>query len=350
MTNDNTTRSTDATARHDRARVLAAAATLALPFVLVLASWPLLEDRLPPELASHWSGAGTADGAMPAGQLLLLSLLLTGLPAVVSVVLAFVPTVSAQSRRFAFLLAGVFAGMGAATWFTSALLTMQTGDPFEVVLGGWFLLQMIAAGYGVIPLLIAPKPAVIATDHAKRIEFEPGQTAAWSRTITSALFAWVALALVVMGAAIYGADIVQGRISEVIFGVVVMAIAIVLVASFARIRVAADWRGLRVYSSVLRLPLKRIRLDQIEAVEVAELVPTEWGGWGYRIMPGRSALIVKGGPGLIVTTTNQKQFAITLPDPETPAALLATLRDDTHAARHERSARSDSTNQIEKKS
>ena len=53
---------------------------------------------------------------------------------------------------------------------------------------------------------------------------------------------------------------------------------------------------------------------------------------GYRIMPGRSALILRKGPGLIVTTTNQKQFAISLDDPETPAALLATLRDDNLTA------------------
>jgi len=30
-----------------------------------------------------------------------------------------------------------------------------------------------------------------------------------------------------------------------------------------------------------------------------------------------------------VTTRNQKQFALTLDDPGVPAALLATLRDDT---------------------
>jgi uncharacterized protein (DUF736 family) len=33
-----------------------------------------------------------------------------------------------------------------------------------------------------------------------------------------------------------------------------------------------------------------------------------------------------------VTTKSEKQFAISLDDPETPAALLATLRDDNGAA------------------
>ena len=113
---------------------------------------------------------------------------------------------------------------------------------------------------------------------------------------------------------------------------ITMAVAILFIASFIRLRVTADWRGLRVVSAVFRIPLKRIRLDAMDVIEAAELRPAEWGGWGYRIMPGRSALILRTGPGLIVTTTNQKQFAVSLDDPETPAALLATLRDDNPAA------------------
>ncbi|MWV57733.1 hypothetical protein [Rathayibacter sp. VKM Ac-2754] len=42
--------------------------------------------------------------------------------------------------------------------------------------------------------------------------------------------------------------------------------------------------------------------------------------------PGRSALILAAGPGLVITTANQREFAISLRDPETPAALLETLR------------------------
>ncbi|MCU1442988.1 MAG: hypothetical protein JWQ59_1138 [Cryobacterium sp.] len=82
-----------------------------------------------------------------------------------------------------------------------------------------------------------------------------------------------------------------------------------------------------------KLPLKRIRLEKIQTVEAGELAPSEWGGWGYRMTPGRSALILRKGPGLIVTTTNGKQFAVTLDDPDVPAALLATLRDNSRIAR-----------------
>ena len=110
-------------------------------------------------------------------------------------------------------------------------------------------------------------------------------------------------------------------------GLVVIAVIIVVLASLSRYRVTADWRGLRVVSSLFHIPLKRLRLENIRAVDAANLFPKEWGGWGYRITPGRSAMILRKGPGLIVTLANAKQFAVTVDGPEVPAALLATLRD-----------------------
>ena len=309
-----------------------AAASLCVPVLVVIISWWAWRDRLPAELASHWSGVGAADGAMAAGALLSLYLAMTGVSAVAGVAIAFWSGISVRARRGGFFLLGLFGGMGAASWLLSAGLTMQVGDPYEVVLGPWFILSVASTGYGLIPFFISPKPQVEATDVQSRLEFAPSETGAWSQTITGTVFVWATIGLTVLGAVIYGSAVVDGRIIDGLFGMITMAVAILLVASFIRLRVTADWRGLRVVSAVFRIPLKRIRLENIDVIEAAELRPTEWGGWGYRIMPGRSALILRKGPGLIVTTTNQKQFAITLDDPETPAALLATLREDNPAA------------------
>jgi hypothetical protein len=314
-------------------RRLLAAAFLWAPALVVIISWWVWRDRLPTELASHWSGPGTADGAMAAGALFSLYLATTGTSAVAGVAIALWSGISVAARRGGFFLLGMFGGMGAASWLLAAGLTMQAGDPYEVVLGPWFILSLVSAGYGLIPFFIAPKPQLEATDVQSRIEFAPGETGAWSQTITGNIFVWATIILIVLGAAIYALLVIDGRFSDQLLGMILMSAAILLVASFIRLRVTADWRGLRVVSAVLRIPLKRIRLNNIDVLETAQLRPAEWGGWGYRIMPGRSALILKKGPGLIVTTTNQKQFAITLDDPETPAALLATLRDDGPSAR-----------------
>lgn len=313
------------------ARRLLAGLTLVVPLLLVVGSWLLLRDQLPAELASHWSGVGKADAAMPVAESLTISLVMSGLAAVAGIVVAVWPGMSAVLRRGGFFFVGVFAGMGAATWLLSAGLTLRAGDPFEAVLGGWIVLLAVSAGYGIFPFLIAPKPVLTGVDQAERLHLEPSEAGAWSRTITGTIFVWATVVLIILGGVIYAAPIIDGRVGEQLFGIIVMAAAILLVAAFIRLRVTADWRGLRVVSTVLRIPLKRIRLDQIAAIETVEVLePTEWGGWGYRVMPGRSALILRKGPGLVATTTRGKQFAITLPDPQTPAALLATLRDSAH--------------------
>lgn len=321
----------DKSVRAEMVRMALAGASLCVPVLVVIISWWVWRDSLPAELASHWSGSGPADDAMAVGTLLALNLGMTGVPAVAGLAISFWPGISARTRRGAYFFLGVFGGMGAATWLLSAGLTMQVGDPYEVVLGAWVIVSFVAAGYGIIPFLISPKPHLEAKDVERRFEFAPSTTGAWSQAITGKMFAWVAIGLIILGAVIYGPAIAAGQGSDQIVGIAVMAVAIVLVASFVRLRVTADWRGLRVVSAIFRIPLKRIRLDAIEVVEAAELRPTEWGGWGYRIMPGRSAVILRKGPGLIVTTRNAKQFAISLDDPETPAALLATLRDEKAA-------------------
>jgi hypothetical protein len=312
-------------------RILAALAVIA-PLLVVVVSWWNWRDRLPAELASHWSGMGAADGAMAAGSLFALYVGLTGVSALAGVAIALWSGISARARRGWFFLLGMFGGMGATSWLLAAALTTQTGDPYAVVLGAWSILSMASVGYGIVPFLISPRPEVEATDVPSRFEFEPSETGAWSHTITGSIFVWATLGLIILGAVLYGPALIEGRASDALFGIVTLSVAIVFIASFMRLRVTADWRGLRVVSSVFRVPLKRIRLDRIDVIEAAELRPAEWGGWGYRIMPGRSALILRKGPGLIVTMTNQKQFAITLDDPDVPAALLATLRDDNSSA------------------
>ncbi len=313
------------------ARTLVAGLTLVVPFLVVLGSWLLLRERLPAELASHWSGVGRADGVMPVAGSLTISLVMTGLAATAGIVIASRPGMSASLRRGGFFFAGFFAGIGMATWLLSAGLTPAAGDPFDAVLGGWIVLLVAAAGYGVIPFLIAPKPIHAGVDRFRgdQVPLEPSGARAWSCTVTSTVFIWVTAALIIIGVVICAASIIAGNAGDSVIGVVAIAATTLVVAAFIRLRVSVDARGLSVVSAVMRIPVKRIGLEQIAAVEaVSVLQPMEWGGWGFRVTSGRSALILKKGPGLVVTTTRDTQFAITLPDPHTPAAVLAALRDD----------------------
>lgn len=316
-------------------RILAAVLTLFLPLLAVVATWLLWREDLPDRLASHWSGLGTADDTLPTTAVFIWTAVVAGLAAIGTVIVLSLRWVRPTAAAGVFFFAGLLAGEAAALWLVSAGLTLQAGSAEDAVLGGWILVLLASAAYGLIPYAITPKPVPEGADHEERIELKPTETGAWSTTITGSVFAWVTLALVVLGVVLYGGDVAavaSGETSESLFGMIMMGIVILVVAPFSRLRVTIDWRGLRVVSSFLRIPLKRMRLGQISTVEAAELRPQEWGGWGYRIMPGRSALILRKGPGLIVSTVSGKQFALTLDKPQTPAALLRTLRDQSSSS------------------
>ncbi|ONH31563.1 hypothetical protein BL254_22905 [Protofrankia sp. BMG5.30] len=165
-------------------------------------------------------------------------------------------------------------------------------------------------------------PAASTTSMLPLRETEVG---AWSRIITANIFIWATLVVVALSTAVYVPITFSGDIGSGVFGLVIIVVVAVPLASFIRLRITVDWRGLRIVSLLLHIPLKRIPLNKIRAVETMEIRPSEWGCWGYRIMPGRSALVLRAGPGMVVTNIDGKQFAITLDDPETPAALLNTL-------------------------
>ncbi|MEK8144810.1 hypothetical protein NKH18_34340 [Streptomyces sp. M10(2022)] len=53
----------------------------------------------------------------------------------------------------------------------------------------------------------------------------------------------------------------------------------------------------------------------------------EYGGWGYRVRPERSGVIVRSGEAIVARLSNGRDFAVTVDDSATGAALLNTLID-----------------------
>jgi len=308
-------------------RGLLAAVTVSLPLLAVLVSLLLWPDSLPAVLASHWSGSGPADETMKTSSMLALVLALTGVPALAGLVAALWRGVSAAVLRGVLGSCGAVAGIGAAAWLLSAGLTMQAGNPDTVVLGWWAAVLPASLLFGAVPYFVAPKP--FFTTQADTGPASPGtqEPGAWSGTITSRVLMLLPAAMLALAAVLFVPALAGGDGLPAVLGLVTMLLATAAVALFARLQVTVDSRGLRVISTLGRIPLKRIPLTEITAVEVAQLRPLEWGGWGYRVMPGRSAIIVAAGPGLIVTTTKGKQFAVSVASPEAPAGLLLALRD-----------------------
>ncbi|QHC67822.1 hypothetical protein GSU68_15425 [Rathayibacter sp. VKM Ac-2759] len=306
-----------------RLRRLLAGASLLLPALGVVASRLALADRLPGTLASHWSSTGAADDTMTVGAALTLSLVMAGGAAVAGIVLVAL----GRAPRLVLATAGGVAGLGASTWATSVGTTLAAGSAEGAVLGPWLLALLAGVLYAIAPALIAPATVREPRTAVDRLPLGSAETGAWSSTITGRVFAVVGVVLIGSAAIATSTLLAEGAVGPAVAMAVLLGASALVTLGFARLRVTADRRGLRVVSRVLGIPLRRIPLADIASASTAQLRPSEWGGWGYRIMPGRSALILGAGPGLVITTANQREFAISLRDPETPAALLEALRE-----------------------
>jgi len=311
-------------------RKLLAILTLWVPGIVIAFTWMAWQERLPAELPTHWGSSGPADAVTSAPVFFGWLLGVAGIAALLGSLLVLVPLSGKWVQRAIGAAAGAVAAFTLSMWLGSTVPSLDVTDPFTVELGAWVLLTFIAPCYGLIPLFLLPPGNSPPVNTAETVKVEPlvpadSQTVVWSRTVSSWLFIGTTILMVVLGVLLFAPPMMRDGITAVGWTLIPYCAALLLVAVFCAYRVTVDWRGLRVTSLLFSIPLKRIAPDQIAAVEAATLEPTQWGGWGYRIMPGRSAIILRKGPGLIVTQRNEKQFAISLGRPEEPASILLGL-------------------------
>lgn len=312
------------------ARRLLAVLTLWAPGVIILVTWRAWQERLPGELPTHWGASGPADAVTSAPVYFGWLLGIAGAAALVGSVLVLLPLSGRWVRRAIGAAAGGVAGFVLSMWLGSAVTSLDVTDPFTVELGAWVLVMLVAPGYGLIPLFLLPPGTSPPVEPQEKVTVEPlvpadSQTVAWSTTVTSWLFISATILVVAVGVLLFAPLLLRDGITGFGWTLVVYCALVLLVAVFCVYRVSVDWRGLRVISLVFGIPLKRISPDQIANVEAAVLEPAQWGGWGYRFMPGRSAIILRRGPGMVITLRNGKQFAISLDRPEEPASILLGL-------------------------
>jgi hypothetical protein len=104
-----------------------------------------------------------------------------------------------------------------------------------------------------------------------------------------------------------------------------MLIAAVALSMFTEVRVTVDERGLRARTGWLPWPSITVPLASIEAAAAIDVRPWRWGGWGYRgslRVFRRAAWVVRAGPGIEVTLTGGRRFAVTVDDADAGVAAL----------------------------
>lgn len=306
-----------------RARDVIAAVTLWVPLAVVVTTWLLWREELPTELPRQWDSDGVSSTWPTGFAIVLFAVVCFGSALIAAFALR---EGAAAGRRKTFLWSGFTAGLGCGSWLMVAGSIITSGTSTEPHVGAWPLLLMALMGYGLIPFLIAHRWENAEPEQPPaEVALAPTETGAWITTVTVPLFAIVSLTMLAAAATMLFFMARDDVVGADILGAVVLLALVVPMLAFARLRISVDWRGLKVVTWILGIPLKTIPLSEIESVRTDALEPMQWGGWGYRFMPGRSAIILRTGPGVVITLTNGKQFALSLDAPETPAALLTTL-------------------------
>ncbi|MFJ6350379.1 DUF1648 domain-containing protein [Streptomyces sp. NPDC092046] len=299
-----------------RLRLLAA-----LPFLLALAVGPLLcalwRDRLPDRLATHFGADGRADGFTAVGGYLAVSSAL---------LLALGVGWALFVRR------RVLWGAWATAGFTGGLLALQlranldVTDPAEArlriaVLTVALAIGALAAAAGwALTRLVPAEPAreVSVPADAPRLDLAAGELAGWARTTGS-------LPMILLGAAFLLAALVVPFFAAWPYALIPLAVGLPGTV-LSRVRVHADRRGLTVRPALVARPRLRVPLDDITGATTRDVEPVaDFGGWGYRVRPAASGVILRSGRALAVRRRDGREFVVTVDDATTAAGLLNAL-------------------------
>lgn len=303
--------------------VLAILAVAVLPLVF----WP----RLPDPVAIHWGLDGRPDGSAP---LVVDVVLLAVMTALVTLLMAV--SVGRADRAIARVMLALSHGLGAflvllrwrtiernldvAVWTDAGTVTLLDivvllvlATP--VALLGWWL-------GGRHPELPRPVHHVVAQELPA--DGRLGWTGRQSWSVGRAL----GPALLVVGVLTTSIRVAP---ETLVLGLTLAASG-VLAWWFTSIGVATGAAGLKVRFGPVGWPLLHVPLADIESVEVEDVEPMAYGGWGYRVMPGVRAVVVRRGPGLRVRRRGRADLVVTVDDAATAAGVLAAhlaaMRDD----------------------
>lgn len=294
-------------------RVLAYGGLLALAgMVPVAAGW----SGLPDPVATHWSG-GAADGSMSKAWLFALpvGLVLLGLFTTSFLRRESVPSVESMS------MVGILGGVG--VWLTTTVVIVNSGASSweEVELtGGWHIAGLAAAAgiFGLIGYLLGRRwfwlqPQVDEQSVAPSVELGENERVFW-RAVQRVW--WPLIILVPLGIGFL--LLAEG----LLFWIGAFFLAAAAMLTFVVVEV--DGNGLRVKLGGL-VPIRRIAVGQVASSRAIDLEPAAWGGWGYRMGVGRTAIVLRRGDAIEVRMKNDKLFAVTVEDAATGAALLNGL-------------------------
>lgn len=283
--------------------------------VLALVPYAIGWSDLPDPVATHWGLGGHPDGATSKTWLWVLPLALVALGLLISLLMRRDGKPSAES----FALVGLLGGM--AVWTSTSVVLLNQGVSSWEQAASFDLWQIvglvvIAGVTGWVGYLLGrgwfpPEAGGVDVD-PPTLEIGDDERPTWTGTVSAW---WPLYVLVPIGIVFLFLPGWLKWLAPLYF---------VLALVFCRVSVVVDEVGLKVRLGGV-VTVRKIRLDEVSGARPLDLEPTEWGGWGYRMIPGGSAVVLRRGDGIEVSLRNGRRFAVTVDDAATGAALLNGL-------------------------
>ncbi|MDV7242751.1 MULTISPECIES: hypothetical protein [Rhodococcus] len=297
-----------------RIRLGAGAAATVLPLLALVVARIGWGAEAPPVIPQHWSGT-QPDRFGNTTAYFWIALAVCCVAAVVA------GLVVARDRSDAALwlpITALTTWTVSSAWILGVALTVRAGSPAAATMGAWIVIPLLGLAWGAAVFAIAPKATrarLSGPTPTLSPPLAPSERASWT---AYARGPWAAALTLVMTATAIGSLLMGVWWLAPLFLILAVASGV-----FASVGVHVDRAGLTLSSWNVRW--RRIPLDSIESAQVATIRPAEWGGWGYRFSPRGTAVVVRGGEGILLTCRDGRQFAVTVPAAEQGAALLNSL-------------------------
>ncbi|WP_318202377.1 DUF1648 domain-containing protein [Streptomyces sp. SCL15-4] len=307
-------------------------ATAAVTAVLAGLPWAA-RHRLPGRLATHWSGGGTPDGSLP---LWAASLVPAGVWLLVALTTGVRPrrTTAAAHPWRAIALAPTGAVLvGAQVSVVRVNLDHtdwhQARQPVLTVV----LLGALAVAAGVTAWRLTPRPAAAPATAAPAPELPEGERLVWfSRTANPWLGLLAAVAALVAAVALIALAAGLAEPAALWPVCAVSAVTSLAGATFSSVRAKVSEAGLEVSFGPLHRPARRWAPAAIESARAEHRLPSQVGGWGYRVSGLGTTVMLRAGDCLVIRPRGRRSdFAVSVDDAERGAALLNALRARAHA-------------------
>jgi len=114
----------------------------------------------------------------------------------------------------------------------------------------------------------------------------------------------------------------EGLAAVAILLVVVVTAAI---ATYSHVRVEITDHGVRARLGPLGWPTLYRPMDAIAGAEAVHVNPIRYGGWGHRFTFSATAIVIRGGEGLLLRMKKGRNFVITVKSPAEAATIINDL-------------------------